>query len=158
MTDTLQGHLEAGKLRFGIILSRFNQIVGGRLLEGAIDTLTRHGADPSRLEVTRVPGSFEVPAVAQRLAKSGRYDALICLGTLIRGETAHFEALSHEVIHGLSEVARTTGVPIGFGIVTTDSLEQALERAGGKMGNRGSDAAIAAIETANLYRRLRERD
>ncbi len=158
MTDSLQGQLDAGPLRFGIILSRFNQIVGNRLLEGAIDALTRHGADPSRLEVIRVPGSFEVPAVAQRLARSGQYDALICLGTLIRGETAHFDALNHQVTRGLSEVARTPGVPVGFGIVTTDSLEQALERAGGKMGNRGADAAVAAIESANLFRRLRERD
>jgi 6,7-dimethyl-8-ribityllumazine synthase len=155
MPNSIHGELDAKGIRFGIILTRFNHLVGNRLLEGALDCLERHGADLAQVDVIRVPGSFEAPAAAQKLAKQGGYDALVCLGALIRGETAHFDVLTHEVCRGLSEVSRTTGVPIAFGILTADSLDQALERAGGKMGNRGAEAALSAIEMANLFRQLR---
>lgn len=157
MAETNKVTLDARGLRFGIVLSRFNQIVGGRLLEGALECLERHGAEPDRIDVYRVPGSFEIPTAAQRLAKLGRYDALICLGALIRGETSHFDALSHEVTRGLSEVGRTAGIPVAHGIIAAEGLDQALDRAGGKAGNRGAEAALAAIEMANLFRILRDR-
>lgn len=157
MANTIQGDLNAREIRFGILLSRFNQIVTNRLLEGALDCLERHGADPTRIDVVRVPGAFELPATAQRVARLGRYDALICLGALIRGETGHYDTLATEVCRGLSEVGKSTGIPIALGVLTVDNLEQALERAGGKMGNRGSDAAGTAIEMARLFRKLREK-
>lgn len=157
MANTIQGDLNAGEIRFGILLSRFNQIVTDRLLEGALDCLERHGADPTRIDVIRVPGSFELTATAQRVARLGRYDVLICLGALIRGETGHYEILAREVCRGLSEVGKSTGIPISFGVLTVDNLEQALERAGGKMGNLGSQAAGTAIEMARLFRKLREK-
>lgn len=155
MPNSIHGYLDAKGIRFGVILTRYNHLVGNRLLEGALDCLERHGADLNQVDVVRVPGGFEVSVTAQRLAKQGKYDALICLGALIRGETAHFDALSQEVSRSLSEVARSAGIPVAYGILTADGLDQALERAGGKMGNRGAEAALSAIEMANLFRQLR---
>jgi 6,7-dimethyl-8-ribityllumazine synthase len=154
MTEAKQGHLNAKGLRFAIVVSRFNDLVCQGLLNGALDCLERHGAESQRIDQFRVPGCFEIPQMAQRLASSGRYDALVCLGTLIRGETSHFDALCSTVFKGLAEVGRSTGVPVGLGVLTAESLDQALERAGGKLGNRGADAALSVIEMANLFRTL----
>jgi 6,7-dimethyl-8-ribityllumazine synthase len=150
----LEGQLTAQGLRFAIVVSRFNSLVTQRLLDGALDTLRRHGADDDAIAVVWVPGSFEIPLVAQRLAESKDYDAVICLGCIIRGDTPHFEYVASEAAKGIAQVALATGVPTIFGIVTADTLEQALERAGAKAGNRGSDAAMTAVEVANLLRQL----
>jgi 6,7-dimethyl-8-ribityllumazine synthase len=136
--------------RFGIIASRFNDFITNRLLEGCIDTLVRHGAKDSDLTVAWVPGSFEIPLVALRMAKSKKYDAVICLGTVIRGSTPHFDYIASETAKGIAHVSFETGVPTIFGIITADSIEQAIERAGTKEGNKGRDAALSAIEMVNL--------
>ncbi|GBC98696.1 6,7-dimethyl-8-ribityllumazine synthase [bacterium HR17] len=154
MPKVLEGQLTAQGLRFAIVVSRFNSLVTQRLLDGALDTLRRHGADDDAIAVVWVPGSFEIPLVAQRLAESKDYDAVICLGCIIRGDTPHFEYVASEAAKGIAQVALATGVPTIFGIVTADTLEQALERAGAKAGNRGSDAAMTAVEVANLLRQL----
>ncbi|WEL18780.1 MULTISPECIES: 6,7-dimethyl-8-ribityllumazine synthase [unclassified Halorhabdus] len=154
MTDydvtELEGELDASGLTIGIVLSRFNDLITGKLLDGALDTLTRHGASEDDIDVARVPGSFEIPLVAKRMAESGDYDAVIALGAVIRGETPHFEYVSNEATKGVAKATLDTDVPISFGVLTTDTTEQAINRAGVKQGNKGSEAAESAIEMANL--------
>jgi 6,7-dimethyl-8-ribityllumazine synthase len=145
-------------LRFGIIVSQFNDFVTHKLHDGALNCLKAHGITSSQVESFSCPGSFELPQVANHLAATGRYDALICLGCVIRGETPHFKYVAGEAAHGIEQVALETGVPITFGVLTTDTPKQALERAGGKMGNKGWDAALSAIEVATLFRNIRERN
>lgn len=154
MSKSYEGSLVAEGLRFGIIASRFNDLIVRRLLSGALDTLARHGAKEEQVETAWVPGSFEIPLVAQRLAESGRYDAVICLAAIIRGATPHFEYVASEAAKGIAQVSQRTGVPVIYGVVTADTIEQAVERAGTKAGNRGADAARSAIEMANLMREL----
>jgi 6,7-dimethyl-8-ribityllumazine synthase len=151
---TFEGTLDARGLRFALVVSRFNDFVSNRLLSGAEDCLRRHGAEPGSLAVVRVPGSWEIPLAADRLARTGRYDAVVALGVLVRGETPHFDVLAAEVSRGLARVSMDTGVPIGFGVLTTETVEQAVERAGAKAGNKGWDAALSAMEMANLLRRM----
>lgn len=151
---TISGDFAAKGLRFAVVASRFNEFVTERLLAGAIDALARHGASESDITVVRTPGSFEMPMVARRLAQSGRFDAIVAVGAVIRGGTPHFEYVAAEVSKGLAQVALESGVPVGFGVLTTDTIEQAIERAGTKAGNKGFDAALAAIETANLLRAI----
>ena len=151
---TIQGVLSAGGVRFGIVVSRFNMLVTQRLLEGAIDCLTRHGATDDDLTTVFCPGSFEIPQVASLMARSGNYDAVICLGCVIRGETPHFDFIASEVAKGVSQIGLQTGVPTTFGVLTTETLEQALERAGAKAGNKGWDAALTAIELVQVNRQL----
>ncbi len=153
----IEGDLDARDLRFAIVASRFNDAVVERLIDGAVRSLDGHGADPARLELVRVPGAYDLPLVARRIAESGRADAIIALGAVIRGETAHFEYVAAACAQGLSRVADETGVPVAFGVLTTESEEQAEARAGGAEGNRGADAAEAAIRLATLLRRLAER-
>jgi 6,7-dimethyl-8-ribityllumazine synthase len=155
MARMVEGNLTAKGYAFGIVASRFNDFVTARLLDGALDALRRHGADEDRITVARVPGSFEIPLVAKRMAASRQYDAVICLGTVIRGATPHFEYIAGEVAKGVAMAGLETGVPVVFGVLTTDSIEQAVERAGTKAGNKGFDAACAAIEMANLLRELK---
>jgi 6,7-dimethyl-8-ribityllumazine synthase len=155
MLRTWEGTLVAKGLTFGIVVSRTNEFITARLLEGALDALRRHGAEEDQIDVVRVPGSFEIPLAAKRLAASGRYESIICLGTVIRGATPHFEYIASEVSKGVAAAAMETGVPISFGVLTTDSIEQAVERAGSKGGNKGFDAACSAIEMANLFRELK---
>jgi len=148
--------LDAKGLRFGIVVSRFNDLLTGKLVEGALDCLTRHGAGDQDLTVARVPGAWELPMVADRLARSGKVDAVIALGVLIRGDTPHFEYIAAEVSKGLAQVGLGAGIPVSFGVLTTENLEQAIERSGTKAGNKGWQAALAAIEMVQLYRRLGE--
>lgn len=155
MARMVEGNLTAKGFAFGIVASRFNDFITTRLLDGALDALRRHGADEDRITVARVPGSFEIPLVAKRMAASRQYDALICLGTVIRGATPHFDYIASEVAKGVAMAGLETGVPIAFGVLTTDSIEQAVERAGTKAGNKGFDAACAAIEMVNLLRELK---
>jgi 6,7-dimethyl-8-ribityllumazine synthase len=155
MAQIWEGALAAKGFTFGIVASRFNEFISARLLEGALDALRRHGAEEDRISVVRVPGSFEIPLTAKRLAASGRYDAVICLGAVIRGATPHFDYIASEVSKGVAAASLETGVPIAFGVLTTDSIEQAVERAGTKGGNKGFDAACSAIEMANLFRELK---
>ena len=150
----IEGMLLGEGLRLGLVVSRFSEFITRRLLEGAQDALTRHGVDEANVEVVWVPGSFEIPLITQKLAQSQRYDAIICLGAVIRGATPHFEYVAAEVSKGVARVSLNTGVPVIYGIVTADTLEQAIERAGTKMGNRGFDAAEHAIEMANLIKHL----
>jgi len=154
MTTTYEGNLIAEGLRFAIVASRFNDMITRRLLSGALDSLARHGAEEDEIDVAWVPGAFEIPLVAQRLAESGRYDAVICVAAIIRGATPHFEYVSAEASKGIAKVSLDTGVPVIYGVITADSIEQAVERAGTKAGNRGSDAARSAIEMANLLKSL----
>jgi 6,7-dimethyl-8-ribityllumazine synthase len=151
----VEGNLTAKGFAFGIVASRFNEFITARLLDGALDALRRHGADEDKITVARVPGSYEIPLVAKQMAASHQYDAVICLGTVIRGATPHFEYIAGEVAKGVAMVGLDTGVPVVFGVLTTDSIEQAVERAGTKAGNKGFDAACAAIEMANLLRELK---
>jgi 6,7-dimethyl-8-ribityllumazine synthase len=150
MANVYQGRLVAGKHRFAVIVSRFNEFISSKLLSGCLDALQRHGADPDAVDVVWTPGSFEIPPVARRLAESGRYGAVICLGAIIRGQTPHFDYVAAEAAKGVARVALETGVPVIFGVVTADTLEQAIDRAGTKAGNKGADAAAGAIEMANL--------
>jgi 6,7-dimethyl-8-ribityllumazine synthase len=150
MPETISAKLEAGENRFAVVVSRFNEFVSTRLLDGALDALVRHGADREQITVVWVPGSFELPLAAHQLARSGRYAAVLCLGCLIRGQTPHFEYIANETAKGIAQVSLSTQVPVTFGVVTADSLEQAIERAGSKQGNKGADAALAAIEMANV--------
>jgi len=154
MPRVIQGHLSAEGKQFAIVVSRFNEFITERLLEGALDCLARHGASLEGVDVVRVPGSFEIPAAASRLAATKRYHAVICLGAVIRGETPHFEYVASEVAKGIAQVNFATGTPTIFGIVTADTLEQAIERAGTKAGNRGWEAALSAIEMADLFARV----
>ncbi len=149
------GELAGNGQRFGIVVARFNELVTRRLLEGAIDALTRHGVQPEDIEVAWVPGSFELPVAARALAGTGRFSAIICLGAVIRGATPHFEYVASQAAAGIGRVALDCGLPVAFGVVTADTQEQALERAGGKVGNRGAEAALTALEMANLLSRLR---
>jgi 6,7-dimethyl-8-ribityllumazine synthase len=155
MGRTWEGALVAKGLTFGIVVSRTNEFITARLLEGALDGLRRHGAEDDQIHVVRVPGSFEIPLAAKRLATTGHYNAILCLGTVIRGATPHFDYIAGEVSKGVAAAALETGVPMAFGVLTTDSIEQAVERAGGKSGNKGFDAACSAIEMANLFRELK---
>lgn len=152
---TIEGRLSAEGLRFAIVASRFNDFIGERLVDGARDALARCGAASDAVDLVRVPGAFEVPLVARELARSGRYDALVCVGCVIRGATPHFEYVAGEMASGIAAVMRETGVPVGFGVLTTDTIEQAIERAGTKAGNKGFEAAMTAIEMANLMAQLR---
>jgi 6,7-dimethyl-8-ribityllumazine synthase len=151
---TYGGALSGAELRVAIVVARFNELISERLLAGARDALKRHGVPDQAVDVAWVPGSFEIPVVAKRLACSGRYDAVICLGAIIRGATAHFDHVAGQAAAGIAAVGRETGVPTIFGVLTTDTIEQAVERAGTKAGNKGFDAAVAAIEMANLFRTL----
>lgn len=154
MTDydvtELEGELDASGREFGIVVSRFNDLITGKLLDGALDTLTRHGASEANIDVARVPGSWEIPLMAKQMAESGDYDAVIALGAVIRGETPHFEYVSNEATKGVAKATLDTDVPITFGVLTTDTTEQAIDRAGVKQGNKGSEAAESAIEMADL--------
>jgi len=150
----LEGDLGAGNLRIALVASRFNEAVVERLVAGAVDALTAQGADPESLELVRVPGAFDLPPVVRRLALSRRFDAIVALGAVIRGDTPHFDYVAGECAAGLARIASETGVPVSFGVLTTDTEEQALDRAGGAEGNRGADAARAAVELANLMRAL----
>jgi 6,7-dimethyl-8-ribityllumazine synthase len=154
MQKVHEGNLSAGGRRFAIAVSRFNSLVTGKLLEGALDCLRRHGCTDEDVEIAWVPGSFELPLVAQKLAGSGRFDVVVCLGAIIRSATPHFDFVAAETTRGIGSVSLNTGVPVTFGVITTDNLEQALERAGTLAGNRGWDAALNAIEMANLIKEI----
>lgn len=149
-----EGGLVATGLSFGIVVSRFNEFMTSKLLDGAIDALTRHGANKDDIIVVKVPGSFELPYAASRLVKTKRYDAIICLGVVIRGQTPHFNYICNEVAKGVVKISLESGIPVIFGLVTAENLEQAIERSGSKVGNRGFDAAVSAIEMANLYKEI----
>jgi 6,7-dimethyl-8-ribityllumazine synthase len=150
----IQGELQAKGLKFAIIVSRFNDFITGKLLEGAVDALVRHGAKEEDIEVIKVPGAFEIPLTAKKVASKGSYNALICLGTVIRGATPHFDYVAAEVSKGVASASLETGVPMAFGVLTTDTIEQAVERAGTKSGNKGFDAAMTAIEMAQVFKKL----
>ena len=150
----IQGELQAKGLKFAIIVSRFNDFITGKLLEGAVDALVRHGAKEEDIDVIKVPGAFEIPLTAKKVASKGSYNAVICLGTVIRGATPHFDYVAAEVSKGVASVSLETGVPIAFGVLTTDTIEQAVERAGTKSGNKGFDAAMTAIEMAQVFKKL----
>lgn len=151
-----EGKLIGKGLRFGVVVSRFNEVVTNRLLEGALDCLYRHGVEEKDIEVFWVPGSFEIPVTAKRIAKGGKFDAIICLGCLIRGDTPHFDFLSAEVTKGVAQVALEHTIPVAFGVLTSDTLEQALERSGAKQGNKGFQAALSALEMANLFKEIED--
>ena len=154
MPKMIQGDLTAEGLKFGIVVARFNDFITSRLLDGALDALRRHGAADGDIEVIRVPGSYEIPLAAKMLAQSKKYNAVICLGAVIRGATPHFEYVSAEVSKGVASVSMESALPVIFGVLTTDTIEQAVERAGAKSGNKGWDAALSAIEMANVMRQL----
>lgn len=150
----LEGNLIAKGIKVGIVVGRFNEFIGSKLLSGALDTLRRHGAEEEDISVAWVPGAFEIPMAAKKMAKSGNYDAVICLGAVIRGATAHFEYVSAEVSKGIAAVGLDSEIPVIFGVLTVDSIEQAIERAGTKAGNKGSEAAASAIEMVNLLKEI----
>ncbi len=149
-----EGNLIAKELKVGIVAGRFNEFITGKLLDGAIDGLVRHGVDADDVEVAWVPGAFEIPLVAKKMAKSSKYDAVICLGAVIKGSTPHFDYVANEVTKGVASVSLDLEIPVVFGVLTTDSIEQAIERAGTKAGNKGYDAAVTAIEMANLLKAI----
>jgi 6,7-dimethyl-8-ribityllumazine synthase len=151
---TIEGKLDAKNLKFGIVISRFNEFISSKLLSGCLDGLTRHGADENHIETVWAPGAFEIPLLAKKMAAGKKYDAVICLGAVIRGATPHFDYVAAEVSKGIASVGLETGKPVVYGVLTTDSLEQAIERAGTKGGNKGFDAALAAIEMANLMKQI----
>jgi 6,7-dimethyl-8-ribityllumazine synthase len=150
----IEGELLARDLRLGVVAARFNEFVVEPLVRGALDALKRHGVQDNQIEIVRVPGAFEMPVVVRKLALSQRYDAIIALGAVIRGETPHFDYVAGECASGVARIALETGVPVAFGVLTTDTVEQAVDRAGGKAGNKGADCALVAVEMANLLRRL----
>jgi 6,7-dimethyl-8-ribityllumazine synthase len=154
MPRYFEGKLDATGQKIGIIVSRFNSFISERLLEGAVDALVRHGADEQDIHIARVPGAFEIPLAAKKMAASGAYDAIIALGAVIRGSTPHFDYVSSEVTKGVASVSLESGIPVAFGVLTTDSIEQAVERAGTKAGNKGFEAAVTVIETVNLLKAL----
>jgi 6,7-dimethyl-8-ribityllumazine synthase len=156
MPKTIEGQLTAAGLKFAIVVSRFNGFISERLLAGALDALARTGAQSDDIEVVKVPGSWELPVVVRELARQKRHDAIICLGAVIRGDTPHFDYVAGEAVKGIGQVAAESGVPVSFGVLTCNTLEQAIDRAGAKGGNKGFDAAMAAIEMANLMRQLRQ--
>lgn len=151
---TLEGQLKADNLKFGIVVGRFNEFISSKLLSGSIDCLVRHGADNDNITVAWVPGAFEIPLVAKKMAASGKYDAIICLGAVIRGATPHFDYVCAEVSKGIANVSLQYETPVAFGVLTTENIEQAVERAGTKAGNKGVDAAMAAIEMADLLKNI----
>lgn len=151
---TYEGKLVSEGAKYGIIVGRFNEFIGGKLLSGALDGLKRHGAEDSDIEIAWVPGAFEIPLAAKKMAKSQKYDAVICLGAVIKGSTPHFDFVSSEVSKGIASVSLDTEVPVIFGVLTTDTIEQAIERAGTKAGNKGYDAAVTAIEMTNLLKQF----
>lgn len=153
---TLEGDLQARELRFAVLAARFNDFIVDQLVRGAVDALKRHGAGDKQIEIVRVPGAFDMPVVARKLAQSRRYDALIALGAVIKGATSHFDFVAGECASGLARVAADTGVPVSFGVLTTETVEQAIERAGTKAGNKGADAAVTALELANLLRKIEQ--
>lgn len=150
----ITGNLVATGLKFGIVTARFNDFINDKLLSGAIDTLVRHGADENNIDTAWVPGAFEIPLVAKKMATSGKYDAVICLGTVIRGSTTHYDYVCNEAAKGIGAVALETGVPVIFGVLTTENIEQAIERAGTKAGNKGSECALSAIEMVNVLKAI----
>lgn len=154
MPKIIEGSLVSKGLRLAVVASRFNDLITGRLIEGAMDVITRSGGSPNDTVLVKVPGSFELPLVAKKLAASGNYDAIICLGAVIRGATPHFEYVSNQMARGLASVMLETGVPVSFGVITADDLSQAIERAGTKQGNKGADAALAAIEMVNVLKQI----
>lgn len=154
----IEGILTNGGDRFAIVIGRFNSFITERLLEGALDAFQRHGVDQERIDLVRVPGAFEIPLIAKKLAQSARYDAVICLGAVIRGATPHFDYVAAEVSKGVAAAGMETGVPIIFGVLTTDNIEQAVERAGSKSGNKGWEAVVTALEMADLQRKLTQCD
>jgi len=151
---TIEGKLNAGNHKYGIIVGRFNEFIGSKLLSGAVDALKRHDADEENIDLVWSPGAFEMPIIAQKMAKTNRYDAIICLGAVIRGSTPHFDYVSSEVSKGIASVSLDSGIPVIFGVLTTDSIEQAIERAGTKAGNKGFEAAMTAMEMANLLKEI----
>lgn len=155
MPKFIEGNLDAKGLTFGIVVSRFNSFICERLLEGAIDALIRHGASEADITVARIPGAFEIPLAAKTMAASQKFDAVICLGAVIRGSTPHFDYVASEVSKGVASVSLESGLPIAFGVLTTDTIEQAVERAGTKAGNKGFEAAVTAIETVNVIKALK---
>ncbi len=154
MPKVLEGKIDAKGLKFGLVVSRFNNFINDHLLDGALDALTRNGAEEKDLCIIKVPGAFEIPLAAKKMVGSGRYDAVICLGCVIRGATPHFEYISAEVTKGIAKVSLESGIPVSFGVITADNVEQAIERAGTKAGNKGWDAAISAIEMINLFKTM----
>ncbi|MEK8127455.1 6,7-dimethyl-8-ribityllumazine synthase [Paenibacillus filicis] len=156
MAKVYEGHLVSKGLKYGIVAGRFNEFITGKLVSGALDALKRHGVEESEIDLAWVPGAFEIPLIAQKLAESGRYDAVITLGAVIRGSTPHFDYVCNEAAKGVAAIGLKTGVPTIFGVLTTDSIEQAVERAGTKAGNKGWEAAVTAIEMANLTRELQQ--
>ncbi|HAJ27245.1 MAG TPA: 6,7-dimethyl-8-ribityllumazine synthase [Syntrophus sp. (in: bacteria)] len=154
MPKVIEGKIIAKGMKFAVAASRFNDFISSRLIDGAVDALTRAGADEKDIQLFKVPGAFELPITAKKLAKSGRYDAVICVGAVIRGATPHFEYVSAEVSKGIASVGLETEIPVSFGVLTTDTIEQAIERAGTKAGNKGWDAAMAAIEMVDLFRKI----
>ncbi len=154
MGQLFEGHLVAQDLKFGIVAGRFNEFITGKLLSGAMDAFKRHGGDEANVDIAWVPGAFEIPLIAQKMAESGKYDAVVTLGAIIRGSTPHFDYVCNEAAKGVSAAALKTGVPVIFGVLTVDSIEQAIERAGTKAGNKGWEAAASAIEMANLTKQL----
>jgi 6,7-dimethyl-8-ribityllumazine synthase len=155
MPNYIEGKLDAKGLSFGIVVGRFNSFIAERLLDGALDALVRHGANDSKIDVVRVPGAFEIPLAARKMADLKKYDAIICLGAVVRGSTPHFDYVASEVSKGVAHVSLDSGIPVIFGVLTTDTIEQAVERAGTKAGNKGFDAAVTAIETANVLKVLK---
>lgn len=154
MANIIEGNITAKGLRFAIVASRFNEFITSKLLEGALDMLRRHGAAENAVDVVWVPGAFEIPLAAKKLASCGKYDAVICVGAVIRGATAHYDYVCSEVSKGVAQAALATGVPVIFSVVTTENIEQAVERAGTKAGNKGADGAMAAMEMANLLKKI----
>lgn len=158
MPTTYEGNLIGTNLRIGIVVSRFNGFITTKLLDGAMDSLKRHGVNLDDVDVYWTPGAFEIPATAKRIAEKGKYDAIVCIGAVIRGATPHFDYVANESAKGIAQVGLNTGVPVIYGVITTDNIEQAIERAGTKSGNKGAEAAVTAIEMANLYRQIDEVD
>jgi len=154
MPEIIQGAFKAQGIRIGIVVSRFNEFITHQLLNGALDALARHGAEDENIKIIKVPGAFEIPYAAARMAAQKNYDTIICLGAVIRGETPHFEYISAEVTKGIAKIALETSIPIIYGVITTENIEQAIERAGTKAGNKGWDAAMAALEMVDLYRKI----
>ncbi len=156
MVNTFTGNISAKGQKFGLIVSRFNEVVTGKLLSGALDCIDRHDGDMKNVDVFWVPGSFEIPSMTQKLAATGKYNAIICLGAVIRGETPHFDYIAAEVTKGVAQVGLTSKMPVSYGVLTTDTVEQAIDRAGAKVGNKGWDAALSAMEMVDLYRQVKK--
>jgi 6,7-dimethyl-8-ribityllumazine synthase len=155
MPEIIEGRISAEGFRFAILVSRFNDFISSKLVEGAMDALKRHGGNEDQVSLIKVPGAFEIPLAAKKLAESGKFNAIICLGAVIRGSTPHFDYVAAEVSKGIAQVALESKIPVTFGVLTTDNLEQAIERAGSKLGNKGWDAAIAAMEMVNLFKEIK---